>query len=160
MKPLQLAPFCLALLTAVSPALLLAQQTIFTYEGYFTDANAPAEGPYDFQFSLHDLPADGLAIAPPVLADDVSVHQGRFQLPLDFGHAAFNGEPRWLQIALRLGADNGHFTILQPRQLLTPTPYAIHAHRAAGVDAGAINGTAIAPGSLDASHLLVLVTLH
>lgn len=145
----------LVLLAAASHTVLLAQQTTFTYEGYFTDANTPAQGPYDFRFTLHDLPANGLTVAGPVLAEDVPVQQGRFQLPLDFGDAVFNGEPRWLEIAIRPGADNGEFTILEPRQLLTPTPYAIRAYRAAGVDDGAIDGAAIAPGSLDASHLFV-----
>jgi hypothetical protein len=134
---------------------IAAQPTAISYEGYFTDANAPAEGLYDFRFTLYDLPNNGAAVAGPVFTEDLSVQLGRFRVPLDFGDGAFDGEPRWLEIAIRPGADGGDFTIVTPRQQLTPTPYALHAYQAGSVADGAILGAAIAPGTLDASHLLV-----
>jgi hypothetical protein len=134
---------------------IAAQPTAISYEGYFTVANAPAQGLYDFRFTLYDLPDNGATVAVPIFTEDLSVQQGRFRVPLDFGDGAFDGEPRWLEIAIRPGADAGDFTVLTPRQQLTPTPYALHAYRAGSVADGAILGTGIAPGTLDASHLLV-----
>jgi hypothetical protein len=132
-----------------------AQPTAISYEGYFTDANSPAQGLYDFRFTLFDLPDNGATVAGPVFTEDLAVHQGRFRIPLDFGDGAFNGDARWLEIAIRPGADDGDFTVLAPRQQLTPTPYALHAYQAGSVEDGAIGGTAIAPGTLDATHLMV-----
>jgi len=44
---------------------------------------------------------------------------------LDFGTDAFNGDGRWLEIGVRSGTND--FAILNPRQPLAPTPYAITA---------------------------------
>ncbi len=48
-------------------------------------------------------------------------------MTLDLGQPGiFTGPDRWLEIAVRTNS-NGAFTILAPRQKLTPTPYAITA---------------------------------
>src|SRR5207244_3413240 len=44
---------------------------------------------------------------------------------IDFGAAAFNGDARWLEIAVRSPAGGGTFTTLSPRQPLTGAPYAL-----------------------------------
>lgn len=48
-----------------------------------------------------------------------------FLLHLDFGNAAFNGEARWLEIGVRPNGSTNDFTLLNPRQALTPRPYAL-----------------------------------
>ncbi|MHC4624358.1 MAG: hypothetical protein ACYS4W_10715, partial [Planctomycetota bacterium] len=52
------------------------------------------------------------------------------------GSASFDGDARWLEIGVRPGeqSDPCEYTILSPRQEVTPTPYAIYAERAGGGD--------------------------
>jgi pectin methylesterase-like acyl-CoA thioesterase len=52
-----------------------------------------------------------------------------FTVLLDFGAGAFSGEARYLEIRVRLSGEGG-FTILDPRQALTATPYAIYSQAA------------------------------
>src|SRR5438045_945584 len=71
----------------------------------------------------------------------VSVSNGLFTVKLDFGAGAFNGNARWLELAVRT---NGvaSFTPLSPRQNLTPTAYAIAAGNLSGtLSAGQLTGT-------------------
>ncbi len=44
---------------------------------------------------------------------------------LDFGDKAFEGDERWLAIAVRCPAGSGTYTTLNPRQLLSAVPYAL-----------------------------------
>ncbi len=99
--------------------------TAFTYQGKLTSAGAPANGPFDFQFRLFtgEFPF-GFLTAGPITIEDVQVTDGLFTVRLDFG-AALNGSARWLDVSVRPGASVGTYTILQPRQELTPAPYAI-----------------------------------
>lgn len=72
-----------------------------TYQGYLTDDGVPAQGPYDFLFTLFS--PEGTQIADPLSLDDVPVIRGRFTVSLDFGHYAFLGWERELEIAVRPG---------------------------------------------------------
>ena len=58
----------------------------------------------------------------------VPVENGRFTIILnaggEFGAQAFNGQRRWLEIAVRCPAGSGTYTTLQPRQMLSAAPYA------------------------------------
>jgi len=79
-----------------------------------------------FQFSLFDGPGVGATqIGTTQTKSGVSVTNGLFTIPdLDFGSGAFNGEARWLAIAVQCPGDSSH-TTLSPRQALTPAPYAL-----------------------------------
>jgi len=79
-----------------------------------------------FQFSLFDGPGVGATqIGTTQTKSGVSVTNGLFTIPdLDFGSGAFNGEARWLAIAVQCPGDSG-YTALAPRQRLTPAPYAL-----------------------------------
>jgi hypothetical protein len=99
--------------------------TAFTYQGSLTNGGAQAEGPFDFQFRLYDAPAGGTQVGSTVVANDVPVSQGLFTYKLDFGAAAFGGGARWLDIGVRPGASGDPYTILTPRQELTPAPSAL-----------------------------------
>jgi hypothetical protein len=90
------------------------------------------EGHYELQFTLHDAPTGGNVVGGP-LTNAMEVVGGLVQITLDFGVNAFAGEPPWLEIGVRTGAEPD-FVALEPRQELLPTPYAIFASRAAGVD--------------------------
>ncbi len=50
---------------------------------------------------------------------------GLFTVALDFGDV-FDGTPLWLRVSVR-PAGVGNYTVLSPRQALTPAPYAIYA---------------------------------
>lgn len=104
---------------------LHAQGTAFTYQGRLNDGASPASGSYDLSFTLYGGPLLGTPLAGPLTNSAVPVTNGLFTVPLDFG-SQFPGADRWLRIAARTNGASA-FTILFPRQQLTPTPYAITA---------------------------------
>jgi hypothetical protein len=137
----------------------------FTYQGWLTEGDEPAEGLYDFRFELFDAPTAGNQVGPTLDANAVEVVDGYFTAELDFissGSTAAEPEPlpmgldydkiygltydkvygggegRWLEIAVRRAsgpvqafgvkaAASAVYTILLPRQKLTPVPYALYA---------------------------------
>jgi hypothetical protein len=105
--------------------------TGFTYQGHLKDGEGSAEGVYDFQFQLYDDEDVGNLLGT-VAKDDVTVSEGLFAVQLDFGDV-FDGNGRWLAIAVRLGAEAGAYTPLTPRQLLSAAPYALYARKADSV---------------------------
>jgi hypothetical protein len=102
--------------------------TAFTYQGRLIDANEPADGLYDLQFTLYDAMTEGAVVGSAVNKADMNVTDGYITVELDFG-SVFDGNNRWLQIGIRPGAliDPSAYTVLTPRQKVTPTPYALHA---------------------------------
>jgi hypothetical protein len=110
---------------SAKPFAAQAVGTAFTYQGRLTDGGSPATGAYDFSFSLYDASTVGTRVGPIVLKNRVSVVAGLFSVELDFGAAVFSGDARWLEIATRPGGSGGSYSILSPRQSLTPTPYSI-----------------------------------
>lgn len=98
----------------------------FTYQGLLTESGNPANGTYDFEFRLFDSPALGAQIGATLAQDDQLVTDGVFTVALNFGAGALTDQSRWLEIAVRPG-DGGPFTLLSPRQALTPAPCAIFA---------------------------------
>ncbi len=55
------------------------------------------------------------------------VANGLFTTALDFGNSAFNGDARWLEIAVRTNGSSGIFGTFLPRQKISPSPYATYA---------------------------------
>jgi trimeric autotransporter adhesin len=102
-----------------------AQGSAFTYQGWLRTAGAPANGEYEITFTLYDAVTNGNAIAGQTVAP-VPVTNGLLAAALDFGSNAFNGGPRWLEIAVTVFGSDMIPTTLVPRQRITPTPYAIH----------------------------------
>jgi len=141
-------PFVLGLLAAAVCLQAFAQTTAFTYQGRLNNGAAPANGLYDFTFSLFATGSGGSALAGPI-ANSTAVSNGLFTVSLDFGAAAFPGVDRWLEIAVRTNG-LGAFTNLAPRQLITSTPYAV---RAASVANGAITSASIVDGAITASKI-------
>ncbi len=110
---------------------VLAQDAIgtdFTYQGQLKEGGLLTNGPYDFQFSLYDAASGGSQVGSTLTRDDVGVSDGLFTVELDFGDV-FDGNERWLEIAVRPGDSTGAYTTLTPRQQLTAAPYALHARR-------------------------------
>ncbi len=108
--------------------------TGFTYQGRLTDGDRPANGVYDFVFTLYRGPSDEVPVASGVLNDDVQVTDGVFTTTIDFGADLFTGEAMWLEVGVRPGEETGDVTLLSPRHHLAATPYAHFAKRAVSAD--------------------------
>jgi len=115
--------------------------TAFTYQGQLKENGSPVNDTCDFQFTLYDAAEGGTSLGTQTRTG-VSVSNGYFTIPdLDFGAGAFQGDARWLQIAVRCPAGSGSYTALAPRQALTAAPYALFSKAApwsglSGVPAG------------------------
>jgi hypothetical protein len=109
----------------VSPQAALG--TAFTYQGRLSDADAPAEGSYDFRFILYDAAVGGTQVGSTVLKENVPVADGYFAVQLNYGSGAFTGEARYLEVDVRPGDSTDAHTTLSPRQPLTAAPYALYA---------------------------------
>jgi hypothetical protein len=154
----KLHPSCIALALAAIATFSVqfalpsarAQGTAFTYQGRLSSGGSPANGLYDFQFSLFNMPSGGSQLGGTVTALAAGVTNGLFTTTLDFG-AAFAGAPTWLAIGVRTNG-GAAFTTLSPLQELTPVPYAITAASAASVAATNLTGM-LALGQLPAAVL-------
>jgi hypothetical protein len=96
------------------------------YQGQLTDAGSPANGAYDFQFTLFTSASGGSAV-DTVSVDDLAVSGGLINATLDFTDAPYNGQALWIEVNVRPGASNSSYTTLTPRQPLNATPYALYA---------------------------------
>jgi hypothetical protein len=112
-----------------------AVTSAFTYQGDLRDQGLPVEGFADLEFSIWSAASGGVQIGATQTALGVTLVNGRFAVPLnaagEFGINPFDGQKRWLQIAVRSTNSGGVFTSLSPRQELTATPYAAYALSAA-----------------------------
>jgi hypothetical protein len=140
-----LGVICLLLLGLISPTQAAPLGTAFTYQGRLTDNGQPANGPFDFIFTLYNAASGGSTVGSPVTLEDIPVSQGQFTALLDFGAGIFGGESRWLEISVRPGNSGGGFTPLTPRQALTPAPYALYAASSPTGGGGDITG--VFPGT-------------
>lgn len=121
----------------------------FTYQGELRAAGAPANAAYDFQFRLFSSASGTTQVGPTLTLAGVSVINGLFSVPLDFGPAQFAGDAQWLEISVR-PATGGAFETLVPRTAVTATPYALGAVAAL---ANSVTGTSIVDGSVQAGDL-------
>ncbi|MBL7202016.1 MAG: hypothetical protein ISS56_17900 [Anaerolineae bacterium] len=127
------------------PGLQAALGTGFTYQGELRDdGGAAINGTCDFDFSLWSAEAAGSMVGSNSITTGVSVVDGHFALTVnargEFGAAPFPGDERWLQVAVRCPAGSGDYTVLDPRQALTPVPYALYAQRAGAAPWGGLTG--------------------
>jgi len=128
MKNYSLLLICIIALLTLSAGVSAQTTTLsstFTYQGYLTGANGAVSGTCDFQFSLYDALTSGAQIGTTLTKTNVTVSNGTFSTPLDFGVTAFDGADRYLQIGVRCPAGSGNYTPLTPRQTVTAAPYAM-----------------------------------
>jgi hypothetical protein len=124
-------------------------------------------------FSLFDAagsgspPSGGNQIGGNQSMPNTTVSGGQFTVTLNdagqFGANAFNGEARWLQIAVRSPAGGGGFTTLAPRQAITATPYALgpwqHSNGFLSYTGGSVGiGTTAPTAKLDVHGPVVIVS--
>lgn len=116
----------------------------FTYQGRLQDTNVPVNSSCDFQFGLFDTAVGGSQIGTTQTVNGVTVTDGLFTVQLngtnEFGSNAFNGEARFLDIAVSCPSGGG-FTPLSPRQALSATPYSSYS-----LSTGALQGNPVASG--------------
>ena len=126
-----------SLLLASMAAPAMAQLgTDFTYQGRLKLSGALVNSPADLQFRLFTSPSGGSQVGSTVSFTNVNIVDGLFTSRLDFGANAFNGDPRYLEIAVRAPSGVGNFVILTPRQALTAAPYAL---KVPGIDGNSLN---------------------
>jgi hypothetical protein len=160
----------LLLLASLLPQAAQAQGTAFTYQGRLMESNAPANGTFEFEFSLYDRAAAGSNLGTLTL-EETPVTNGLFTVVLDFGADPFSGgASRWLEIYARNDGAGGTGVLLTPRQRIFATPYAIMAGQAAsattatsatnligtlpaGQLAGQITALQLADGSITDQHV-------
>lgn len=118
---LLIVPLCLATVATAQTPL----GTGFTYQGEVTHGGQPINGSAKLAFKLYDALTGGNLLGTQTLTS-VPVSQGIFTVQLngggEFGSSAFNGDKRWLEVAV-------NDSTLIPRQELTGTPYALLAAR-------------------------------
>ena len=119
-------------------ARLYAQSSAFTYQGRLVDNGTAANGSYDVTSALFVTSSGGSPVFPPITNSAVTVNNGVFTVLLDFGSSIFDGTDYFLEMGVR-PAGVGPFTTLNPRQSITPSPYAIHAGTAGQLSNGAVS---------------------
>lgn len=112
-------------LTLLIPAAAGAVDSTFTYQGELTDAGQVVDGVVDLRFRIFDQPADGMQL-DEYIAMDVVVDDGRFTTPVTIARSVFDGDERYIEIAVADPA-GAPFEPLEPRQRISPAPYALFA---------------------------------
>jgi hypothetical protein len=102
----------------------------FTYQGRLMEAGEPANGSFDFQFSLWQDASAGTQTGSTIAVDGLAVTDGLVQANLDFG-VGFTSSRRWLEVAVRPAGSPDPYTTLAPRRELVATPQATFAVDAA-----------------------------
>ncbi len=103
---------------------------VFTYQGQLKELGHPYNGVVYLEFGLWDDPDGGAPVGWCCWTPDgVDVVDGLFTVEVDamaFGPEAFNGQPRWLEVAVT--DEEGMSSVeLSPRQPINPAPYALYA---------------------------------
>lgn len=121
----------LATMLCCAPGLLLAGGTpigsSLSYQGVLKDAGAAANGNYDVRACLFEVATGGSSLVCAPELNDVPISNGLMSVGFDFGLAAFVGERRYLELAIRPGTSSGAYTIIAPRQVVSPVPEALRA---------------------------------
>jgi len=133
--------FCILALLSLANLPARSQTTAFTYQGRLNIDGIPYTGQAEFQPTLWADANGGSVLAANLPAQVIAgVTNGLFVLPLDFGPGQFPGVERWLQFEVRTNLSA--FTLLAPRQQVTPTPYAFTAdHLASPLPATQLSGS-------------------
>jgi hypothetical protein len=118
--------------------------TAFTYQGQLKENGVPVNTTTgSVRVALYDAETGGNQIGASVLVENVTISNGLFTIPLDFGSGAFDGEARWLAISVYKTGTG--WVLLTPRQKVTPAPQAQFAQNAAALElpfAGTLGWTA------------------
>ncbi|MGJ8637486.1 MAG: hypothetical protein ACSHX5_11630 [Phycisphaerales bacterium] len=131
-KSLQSMISAAALTLYCAPLLAAPTPEVFTYQGALNFEGVMFDGEADIRFRLYDA-ADGTTlVGTDIYLDGVMIRDGIIHADLDFGEGVFNGEERWLELSVRTPAWDGFgdeplYDVLNPRQAILATPYAMYA---------------------------------
>lgn len=100
--------------------------TGITYQGYLEDADGPVTDNCDFQFSVFGSDSGTDQFGSTQTHTNVWVENGYFTVQdLNFGSDIFQGDERFLEIAVSCPTGTNSYSTLSPRQPITPAPYAL-----------------------------------
>jgi len=101
---------CAAILFGMflTPRVLIAQGTAFSYQGRLLESGAAASGQYDMTFAVFDALSGGNQIGSTLNGASVIVSNGLFMVTLDFGSGVFPGAQRWLEIGVRTNGSSAY----------------------------------------------------
>jgi hypothetical protein len=121
--------------------------TNFVYQGFLNSNGQPANGQFDFEFTLYEALSGGNQVGNPSSATNQTVTNGLFTVMIDFGAGAFNGSARFMQIRVR-PSGTGEFVALNPRIELAAVPNAQFSSSAGGLQGRPVSGAAPAPNQV------------
>jgi len=130
--------FSIILSVLLFAAAVSAQTTEFTYQGRLVNGGVSVNTSHDFEFRLFREAAGGTALGS-IQRLGVTVSNGVFTVSLDFGDE-FNGDARFLEIAVKPAGSPNPFTVLSPRQPITSAPYSVRSSKATTADNAAFLG--------------------
>jgi hypothetical protein len=133
-----------------------AQTSTFVYQGKLQDSGLAANGTYQFQFKLYDAETGGNQVSLSITGVTAVATNGIFAVNLNFGAGAFNSPDfRFLEIGVRPNGSAQPYTILNPRQQVTSTPYAIRALSAQNADHAATADDSANLGGIPAAQYVI-----
>ena len=105
---------------------------VFTYQGVLNFEGEMFDGEADIRFRLYDAADGSTLVGTDLYLDGAMITNGIILADLNFGAGVFNGDERWLEIAVRTPAWDGMgdeplYDVLNPRQAILATPYAMYA---------------------------------
>ena len=120
----------LAAVVGVAGQTTYGQNTSFGFQGRLKKAGNLQTTAADLKFRLYDADSGGNQVGSELVFEAgsaIPVTNGLFSVSLDFGAAAFDGTPLWLEVEARVpSGDPGGYVATATRQPLTAVPYAVH----------------------------------
>lgn len=145
--PKTLIAVLLAALVCSASSTIIAQTSSFSYQGFFSQNNVPANGNFDMQFAVYDDPVAGTQQGTTLTIPVVPISNGVFNTTLDFGAGVFSGPPRFLEIAVRPAGSQGAYTVLSPRTQFLSAPFAMKSYSSDTAVSATMATTATTAGS-------------
>lgn len=137
--------------------------TTWTYQGKLLNVNNPATGAFDIRYRLFESAAGGAQVGVDLFALNTTLTDGTFATQLNFGTTAFNGNRRWVEIAVK-STGGGTYTTLTPRQEVTASPYSLFALNVAASampwNFSGANATYVGTGNVGAGTASPTAKLH
>jgi len=100
--------------------------TWITYQGYLENSGGPVTDNCDFQFSVYGSLSGSDQYGSTQTHLNEWVENGYFTVQhLDFGLGVFQGDERFMEIAVSCPTGSASYTTLNPRQPVSPAPYAL-----------------------------------
>ncbi len=125
---------------------------LISYQGRLTQSGDPADGAFNFQFNLFDVPVGGAVLAT-VVQTNIMVDQGLFTVRLDLDPSVLAQGTAWLEIGIEPADSAENFEVIEPRQPITAVPYALYSPFATESD-WAQTARQTAPGAVTSAAIV------